>query len=200
MPVTDQGGNLIQDTSQSTLTLACRHLPSSVNAEPFQIIVLAMNRPQTLAKLLDSLQRADYCGHSVDLVISFDLASDMNLAVEVAESFVFKHGKTRVDEARARRGLAASWFSAWEPSSSISRAVIIEDDIEVYPIWYKLTQCLWLRYGKHIHLAGISLQQQTLIPLESMQSKSLKIQDQNVYIHISSCRFHRLLTSPNSLD
>ena len=59
-----------------------------------------------------------------------------------------------------------SWLHAWIPQSDEERAVIFEDDTTLSPGWYRWLKQAWSVYANVPDLAGISLQRQTLIPLQ----------------------------------
>tara|TARA_A100001015_G_scaffold28367_2_gene31516 strand:+ start:1786 stop:6273 length:4488 start_codon:yes stop_codon:yes gene_type:complete len=131
----------------------------------FQIHVLAMNRANSLQRLLRSLEKADYNNDCVHLHIHIDDSTDNKKCVEVAESFKFSHGNVVVDVAKQNNGLRDSWFKAWRPSDN-ERAIILEDDVELSSQWYKWLKKAWESCDGRDDLAGISLQRQTLVPKE----------------------------------
>jgi len=133
---------------------------------PFEIVVLTMKRPRSLALLLESLEDADYGGDRVALTIRIDFSPDRekHSAVRaIADAFEFSHGRKRVIAAEANQGLRGAWFSAWLPASEDCRAVIFEDDIRVAPSWYVWLRAAWEAYGARRDVAGIGLMRQNLI-------------------------------------
>ena len=154
--------------------------PGNPAAFRLKIIVLAMNRVHPTHTLLESLAQTDFDGDLIDLHISFDFHPEQREAIDLAKSFDFKHGTKRISVASEARGLAASWFKAWQPRSEASRAIILEDDIELSPDWYKLLKRLWLTYGEVEDLAGISLQRQTLIPYVSSPERHIEIENDHM--------------------
>lgn len=139
------------------------HVPGSTQ-EIFNIIVLTMDRHEHLRHLLRSLNSAHYNGATFKLEILVDLSTDSTEVQRVAHAFDFKHGSKSVRLASRQRGLAVSWYKAWEPDSRSQRAIILEDDIVLSPYWYAWLSQAWDKYGDLADLAGISLQRQVLIP------------------------------------
>ena len=137
-----------------------------------------MNRFASLQRLLDSLMASDYnnvngSGDVVDLVVRLDRpkkvtddwgASVQALARNITSSW--KQGCVRVVVAESNMGLRQSWLSAWRPSPSTDdRAIILEDDITVSPVWYRwLSGAVSAYHNRSTDIAGISLQRQKLVP------------------------------------
>ena len=151
----------------------------------FTIVVLTMNRLESLKRLLASLSVAHYEEDRIDLVIRIDRHEhEQQLNGGIIDylekggdhgggsSFQWPHGHLLVTLSDTQRGLAGSWFDAWTPSSEEQRQrhfIILEDDIEVSPHWYYWVSNAWKTYRANSHyyhdtIAGISLQRQTLIP------------------------------------
>lgn len=128
-----------------------------------QVHVLTMKRSDSLKRLLQSLQNADYDGDTINLHIHIDKSEDNQECIRVARDFLFSHGTVAVDNAVTNRGLRDSWLGAWRPQKK-EVALILEDDIDLSPKWYVWLKNAWKIYGNRMDLAGISLQRQTLIP------------------------------------
>lgn len=136
---------------------------TSSSLQWFKIIVLTMNRHESLKRLLNSLENTDYGKDKVRLHIHIDNSSDNIACIKVAKSFVFSHGDVSLEIADNSNGLRNAWFNAWRPFEH-ERAIVLEDDIEVSPQWYLWMKKAWESYGNRNDLAGISLQRQTLVP------------------------------------
>lgn len=138
---------------------------TNISSQAFQVIVLTMNRPHGLSDLLNNIESTDYDGDRVDLVIRIDHSEELQETLKVAKKFKFSFGKKSISVSRENKGLAQSWFDAWNPISSNDRAVILEDDIILSPGWYKWLKQAWNTYEHIPDLAGISLQRQQLVPM-----------------------------------
>lgn len=130
----------------------------------FQIHVLTMNRATSLKRLLDSLEKAKYNNDPIDLYIHVDQSNNNHDCISVAETFHFSHGSKTVEVAKANKGLRNAWFHVWTSPKEEERAIILEDDTELSPMWYEWLKRAWEAYGERTDVAGISLQRQTLIP------------------------------------
>ena len=149
-------------------------LPSDSDPPPrFKIIILTMNRFDSLKRLMQSLERSDYLSDHVDVIVRFDLprkpTPQWQEAVDLfRKNLVWTHGNATVVVAKENMGLRKAWLEAWKPTSDTERAVIFEDDIEVSPSsWYRWLRGAHLAYRDRSDIAGITLQRQTLVPLKT---------------------------------
>ena len=113
-----------------------------IQQHPFKIIVLTQRRFWSLERLLKSLNNADYGGNLVHLEIRVDYhdSDEHSKTLVKAREFVFKHGTSALHEYTETQGLQYAWFNAWTPISDDERAVIIEDDMELSPLWFSWLQ------------------------------------------------------------
>lgn len=66
-------------------------------------------------------------------------------------------------------GLQAQWLEAWWPSSDDEFAFVVEDDLEVSPLFYKFVKAVILNYYYNINssspsIYGVSLQRPRFVP------------------------------------
>jgi len=132
--------------------------------DAFKIIILTQRRHWSLKRLLNSLNAANYAGHNVHIEIRVDKhdSEDHRKTLETARAFKFEHGTVDVHENTHTRGLQYAWFDAWTPRSETERAIIIEDDLEVSPLWFTWLQQAWTTYGSRDDLGSISICKQPL--------------------------------------
>jgi len=131
----------------------------------FRIIVLTWNRPSSLSRLLTSLEDSDYHFQEnnqnwrVELEIHRDGGGgDKGRRTrEVAEQFNFTHGNKVVIEAHQNQGALESWRNAWNWRDN-ELFVILEDDNEVSPHWYRWLTNMWLSYAEKDDIAAICLE------------------------------------------
>jgi len=149
-----------QNRPEFTEVLALWAFPTT-----FKIIVLTQRRHASLRRLLDSIAASSYDDHAVHLEIRVDFHDSVNhqKTIEVAKAFEFAHGtKTVHVHETAQQGLQRAWFGAWTPASDTERAVILEDDMELSPLWFRWLRRAWETYGDRDDLGGISLCRQRL--------------------------------------
>lgn len=117
-------------------------------SKDFRVVikVLAFRRSQSLLRLWDSLLSADYGGRNdVDVEILIDAPRNSNESIEVeevrklADSFSWPFGAKKVTQRKSNLGISGQWRNAWIPSKNTEFAFILEDDIEVSPIFFRWT-------------------------------------------------------------
>ena len=124
-------GEMSFDTSRMISETTTTTAVDVEEAVDFEIIVLTMNRTNSLRRLLDSLEKAQYGSDRVRLSIQIDhLAPSANQTysadvVELAETFAFTHGPKVIQFANANKGLRAAWLEAWKPREGSQHHVII---------------------------------------------------------------------------
>ena len=136
----------------------------------FRIIVLTWNRPKSLQRLLDSIENSDYNftrnnpGWELVLEIRVDGegGDEGTIAKQVARDFQFSHGSKVMVEEEVNRGIMQAWRRAWTWREK-ELFIIIEDDVEMSPHWYRVLVNMWRKYGEREDLAGIGLQRQTFV-------------------------------------
>lgn len=64
----------------------------------------------------------------------------------MVEKFQFSHGEKIVVEERENLGIMGAWRHAWTWRDR-ELFVVIEDDVEMSPHWYRAAVNMWRRYG-----------------------------------------------------
>ncbi len=157
---------------RSTHSLMAQAPEGRVGNDALQVHVLAYKRPESLARLLSSLKAAHYDGDKVDLHLHIDAAATAADGEQVArvrklanaEQVSWQFGVATVDEAQKHRGLRDMWLQSWVPRTLSERALILEDDIELSPQFYRWLKSAHATYAGSKSLAGISLQRLAWAP------------------------------------
>ncbi len=129
------------------------------------IVISAYNRPNSLARLLASLAKADYAVKDVPLVISIDRGhlgdrGDDNRNTEVravAEAFEWQSGAKRVIQHADHLGLVAHFFYCGGLTQEYGSVIFLEDDLLVSPDFFKYATQALSFYDNDARIAGISL-------------------------------------------
>ncbi|TFK51709.1 hypothetical protein OE88DRAFT_1628550 [Heliocybe sulcata] len=138
------------------------------NVPRIDINVITNDRPASLARLLRSLQRARYYGDSLDLRVNMDSSADDETKALVSH-YHWPHGKTFVHHRIIHGGLLPAVVESWYPVHNDSYGLILEDDVELSPLFYAWAKMAILRYSGDIdtsRLFGVSLYQQKTIELK----------------------------------
>ncbi|KAJ3299591.1 hypothetical protein HK104_008304 [Borealophlyctis nickersoniae] len=152
------------------------HQQFNVTRKPvkFLIKVLTYGRPNSLTRLLNSLSNAEYpANHRIDVDIYIDhpkkpvpgALESHSKVIDIVDQWEWNRGEKRVHVRNFNVGLAGQWFELWYPASWDEVAFVLEDDLELSPLWYR-----WLRAAvSHYYedsdnfdpnMYGISLQNQ----------------------------------------
>ena len=102
-------------------------------------------RPASLRRLLRSLRCAHYFGDPVDLAFSLEAGAD-NETISLAAGWEWPHGQRRASRRAVKGGLIAAVVESWYPSGDHSYGLLLEDDIEVSPLFYLYMKLTLLRY------------------------------------------------------
>lgn len=101
------------------------------------IVVIAYNRPDSLERVLKSLENSIIPeGISPTLIISID-KSDSDKTAEVARNFEWKFGPKRVVERPERMGLRNHVLSCGDFAKEYGSIIVLEDDLYVSPSFYE---------------------------------------------------------------
>ncbi|KAJ8515731.1 hypothetical protein ONZ45_g6893 [Pleurotus djamor] len=132
--------------------------------------VITKDRPKSLTRLLTSLSRARFFGDTVQLRLNID-QSEVAETQHVVSDYKWLHGPVFVHHRVRQGGLLPAVVESWYPSSNHSYGLLLEDDVEVSPLFYAWVKMSLLRYrygsesGQSQSLFGISLYQPKNIEL-----------------------------------
>ena len=147
------------------------------------ISIISNNRLASLERLCASLLSADYSGTrdffaSIDLVFNMEAKSEMPLT-QFAMHLSWPHGSKQVRKRLKQGGLVTAVSESWFPSSYSEYGLILEDDIEVSPLFLQwIMKALSLHHRNHDpRLVGISLYSpritETVSPKRTFDSNEL---------------------------
>ncbi|KAK7460529.1 hypothetical protein VKT23_009250 [Stygiomarasmius scandens] len=124
--------------------------------------IITNTRPDSLSRLLASLKSAHYFGDQISLRINLDQAAD-TLTRSIVSSFTssWDHGPVFAHHRIIQAGLLPAVLESWYPASDDEYALLLEDDVELSPLFYAWIKLTLLSYGPKYHpsLFGISLYQ-----------------------------------------
>ncbi|TCD67963.1 hypothetical protein EIP91_011764 [Steccherinum ochraceum] len=134
------------------------------------VTIITDNRPRSLSRLLRSLSTAHLFGDKVDVRINMEQTADPDTR-RVVQAFEWPHGAVSTNRRVIHGGLLPAVIESWYPRSDDSYGLILEDDVEVSPLFYAWAKMAVLkyRYGRTTdrspQLFGISLYQQKNLEL-----------------------------------
>ncbi|GAA6059230.1 hypothetical protein JCM10212_006623 [Sporobolomyces blumeae] len=135
------------------------------------VSVITNDRPVSLHRLLSSLQSADYYGDDVSLALNLEQTTD-RLTHRLVDDFRWPHGPLQIRHRILLGGLMPAIVESWYPTSNDTYGVLLEDDVEVSPLFYGWLKFTILKYRYTLagraassRLFGVSLYQQKNIEL-----------------------------------
>ncbi|KAI9250771.1 hypothetical protein BY458DRAFT_524269 [Sporodiniella umbellata] len=117
----------------------------SWNKVDIKLVIITDRRPHSLSRLLQSASAAYYLGDRADVMIHMEQSSDRATRMLV-NSFVWRQGKKFLKHRIKKGGLMPAIVESWYPSSNDEYAVLLEDDIEVSPLFYVWSKYAILKY------------------------------------------------------
>ncbi|XP_033725273.1 uncharacterized protein LOC117315236, partial [Pecten maximus] len=127
-----------------------------------RVIVITYNRANSVVRLLESLNNADYLGDKVAIDVWIDRSKSGVIHEETyakAKQFKFNHGIINVHNQTGHAGIYGQWMKTWNPpSDSKEIAVILEDDLTVSKYFYKWLKNVHAKYDSLPYINGYALQ------------------------------------------
>lgn len=120
------------------------------------IVAIGYNRADSLHRLLDSIEKADYENDECTLIISLDNSGSSDV-YQMANSFKWSHGEKRVILQEKRLGLKKHILKCGDYLDEFDAGAILEDDIVVSPAYYGFMKQAVEFYKNETNIAGISL-------------------------------------------
>jgi hypothetical protein len=122
------------------------------------VVVSAYNRPDALARLLGSLQAADYPeDEKIPLVISIDQAAEHPEVRQVAQDFLWVHGPKQVICREEHLGPVGHFYACGSLAETYGAVVFLEDDLFAAPVYYHYARQALEKYAPDAAVGGISL-------------------------------------------
>ncbi|CAI9277631.1 unnamed protein product [Lactuca saligna] len=147
------------------------------------IKVLTYDRLPSLTRCLRSLAAARYDNDKVNIHIFIDhfkvldqkdeyLDQKLNESRQIldfVDGFEWRFGQKMVHYRTGNVGLQAQWLEAWWPASDDEFAFVVEDDIELSPLYYRFLRGLIVNYYYNASnyspwIYGASLQRPRFVP------------------------------------
>lgn len=120
------------------------------------VIAIGYNRTDGLIRLLNSLERANYCGDKVPLIISIDNSGSDDVEI-MAKNFIWSHGEKIIRTFPERQGLRRHVLSCGDYLEKYDAVAVFEDDLLASPAYYTYMRQAVAYYKDSDEIAGISL-------------------------------------------
>ena len=115
-----------------------------------EISIITNDRPNSLRRLLESLSDSRYFGDKLNIRINIEQDADYE-TLELVDRWNWEHGSVSVTRRVIHAGLLPAVVESWYPHSDHSYGLILEDDVEVSPLFYGWLKMNLLRYRYYTH-------------------------------------------------
>jgi hypothetical protein len=109
------------------------------------LAVITDRRPHSLSRLLQSASSSYFLGDKVDIVIHMEQSAD-KVTRTLVNTFMWRKGQKLIRHRIRKGGLMPAIVESWYPSHNDEYAVLLEDDIEVSPLFYTWSKYAILKY------------------------------------------------------
>jgi hypothetical protein len=115
------------------------------NVPRVDISIIMNDRPHSLRRLVRSLENARYFGDTLDLRLNMEDSTDP-VTKHFTSDLEWRHGAVFLHHRVTHGGLLTAIVESWYPRSNNSYGLILEDDVEVSPLFYAWLKLALLRY------------------------------------------------------
>ena len=109
------------------------------------VSIITNNRPRSLERLLSSLSNGFFFGDTLNIRVNLEQSSDVE-TMRIAEDLLWEHGVVFVHHRVVHGGLLPAVVESWYPQSNDTYGLLLEDDIELSPLFYAWIKMTILRY------------------------------------------------------
>ena len=120
-----------------------------------EVSIITNDRPSSLRRLLESLSNARYFGDKLNMRISIEQDVDYE-TLELVDHWDWRHGSVSITRRVIHAGLLPAIVESWYPHSNHSYGLILEDDVEVSPLFYGWLKMNLLRYRYCVRHSEVS--------------------------------------------
>lgn len=152
----------------------------------YGIVVVGYKNLNGMQRLLNALDKADYSGENISLIISID-KSDEDSVIQYAINFNWKHGEKFVRTFEERQGLrkhvliCGNYLNEYD----FNAIAVFEDDIMPSKYFYEFMKQSVIKYYDNMDIAGISLYTHCLNVNVNKVFSPLKVKEDNYFLQFA---------------
>jgi len=121
------------------------------------IVTVGYNRPESMKRLLTSIQNATFKYTDIPLIISIDESELSDEVEKVAKEFYWKYGTKEIRRFPNRQGLRRHIIQCGDYSEKYGAVIILEDDLVVAEDFYSYVCTAHEFYSDNALICGVSL-------------------------------------------
>jgi len=118
------------------------------------IVINAYNRPDSLRRLLTSLQQAAI-PNEVNIIFSLEFGAHVDVVQQV-DDFLWKYGEKIIIRKQEKQGLIGHFIACGDLTTQYGTIIYLEDDLFVGTDFYKYTKAVLQQYQDENRIAGFS--------------------------------------------
>lgn len=139
------------------------------------ITIITKDRPHSLRRLLKSLLSARYFGDFVTLRVNVEQDCDAE-TLNIVENVVWPFGPVFIHRRVIHGGLLPAVVESWYPQGNHSYGLLLEDDVELSPLFYAWIKMTVLQYRcLALSLSSLSNDQLTCRFVDIVKTASKRI-------------------------
>jgi hypothetical protein len=132
------------------------------NLPQIDVSIITKDRPRSLARLLSSLSNSIFFGDALTLRINLEQSADTE-TMQMVENFSWSHGGMFVHHRIIHGGLLPAVVESWYPHSNDTYGLLLEDDVELSPLFYAWAKMTILRYRYDFYCIIVVLMPDTVL-------------------------------------
>lgn len=121
------------------------------------IVIVGYNRPDSIIRLINSINQAAYPFSNIELIVSIDECPLSHEVEKAAKSVKWMHGSMHIRRFPERQGLRNHVLKCGDLSCKYGAVIVLEDDLLVSPSYYMYAREAINQYATCEKIAGVSL-------------------------------------------
>ena len=119
--------------------------PTDWHTPRIDISIITKDRPASLQRLLRSLTSSLFFGDTLSLRLNIEQDCDTD-TLRIVHDFHWPHGAVFVHHRIVHGGLLPAVVESWYPKDNDSYGLLLEDDVELSPLFYAWIKMTMLKY------------------------------------------------------
>jgi hypothetical protein len=128
-----------------------------------RIMILTINRSQSLKETMDAIMEVDFMGDNVSVEVWLDRGRNNNVhfnTLKVAKQYldIYRKFHYHVHIQKYHVGVQGQWMNVWRPRHNTAEVgLILEDDVTVSVHFWRWLKAAHRQYDRHAYISGYSL-------------------------------------------
>lgn len=152
------------------------------------IVIVAFNRPESLKRLLSSIQNGQYPYDEIDMVISIDYQNSeaREEVVAIADKFTWNYGNKLVINHQENLGLRKHVVLCGDLTLKYGSIILLEDDLAVSEQFYSYAKDALQFYNEDERVGGVSLYNHRRNPFNRFHFETIPEDSDTYFLQFAS--------------